>query len=348
MRTLLTAVLFVACSSHETRTSDDRPMSNSSSHLEVIESVADMAGMDVAISPVDARTWATRTAEVMHLRAGDNPVDVKQAGSGRGIRFTPDGKQLIAGLSVFETATGEWAQAPGSGMSFRAGLSRQGAQEAIGYIEDVSAACFDPPITVVAAQWRVPRNGAVKKRTEAPGLRLIAFDEQRNHVADLTPDLGDTGLFTAVDCSKRWVVATAPRAIVWDRANGYKRLTPTDVELPAGTAVSIASDDSAFAVVGGTLDPEGSVTVIDPAASKTIARADTGLGTLFSVAFSPDGKRIAAGADGGVAVLSFEGANLKLLATAKVEGLITGVAFEPDGKAVRAVGARGAHRLVLR
>ena len=45
---------------------------------------------------------------------------------------------------------------------------------------------------------------------------------------------------------------------------GDERVTPAEVELPAGTAIAIRPDDSAFAVVGGTLDPEGSVTIVDP------------------------------------------------------------------------------------
>ena len=127
------------------------------------------------LSADDSNTWATRNGEVMHLRVGGRAIEVKPAGSGRGVRFSPDGSRLLAGLTVFDTSTGNWARAPGVGSAFRVGLSRNAAQAADGYVEDLSAACFDPTVVVVAGRWRIPRDGrTARKPADAPGLRLIA------------------------------------------------------------------------------------------------------------------------------------------------------------------------------
>jgi len=323
-------------------------MSNTTTKLEVVETIP-MGAMDVAVSPVDGKSWAARGDYLLWVYGGGKALDADTTGDGRGIRYSPDGSIIHVGNSIYDAGTGKIARVPAGPRAFGGpGLPHLGSTQVMGYVENVGAACFEPTTTVVAARWTRPRDGSIKGERIVPGVRLLAFNEQVRQVADFTPDLpmaGD-GLL-AVDCSKRWVVATAPNAIVWDRTNGYKRVTPADAKMPAGAAIAIRPDDTVFAVAGTTLEPEGTVTIVDPATSAVITRGDAGVGAIWSLAFSLDGTRVAVGGTTGVAVLTFDGKSLQPLASADVKGPITGVAFEPDGNGLRAVGG-GARRLVLR
>jgi WD40 repeat protein len=337
-------VVGAACSGRDARTAEERAVKQPT-RLEVIVPEPLVNGTDVTVSPVDASVWATRVGLDVFVHDGKPPRKFEWADFGSGLSFSRDGAWLYVGIHTYDPATGRYRDRQVD----RDSTYEQGIEDpSPGYSEEHSAMCFDPTARIVRARWHAAsREGPQGPPPGTPGVRLLALDEQLRLIADLTTDIADSITFSDIDCSKRWVVVAADQTIVWDRTDSYRRVTPADAALPRGTAVAIAPDDSTFAVAGTTVEPAGVVSLVDPATSKVVARADSGVETIFALAFSPDGRRVAVGGADRVSVLRVDGATLTPLASAEVAGaVITGLAFEPDGNALRAV--PGGYRLVLR
>jgi hypothetical protein len=332
-----------ACSGRDARTAEERGVKQPT-RLEVIAPPAPVSGLDVAISPVDANVWATRDGLYVFVHDGKAPRDFEWADHGRGLSFSRDGAWLHAGIQTYDPATGRYRDR----LVDRDATYTQGLDHSPpGYSEERSAICFEPAVRVVSVNWHAPsRKGPQGAPRGLPGIRLLALDDKLRLVADLLA--GETPSWVeALACSKRWVVAAAPRMIVWDRANGYRRATPPDVELPHAMTAAIEPHDRVIAFAGTSMAPAGQVALLDPATSQIVARVDSGVATIDALAFSADGTRLAVGGDGRVAVLHVDSTTLTPLAHADIpSAVITALAFEPDGNALRAM--PGGYRLVLR
>ena len=133
-------------------------------------------------------------------------------------------------------------------------------------------------------------------------------------------------------------------------ADGRKRRAKDALAVTEGRVSSVAfSTDgktvaAGYEVSGGFFDGGGGVVLFDTADRKRLAEEPLAVteGRVFSVAFSTDGKTVAAGyGAGGVGggVVLFDTADRKRLAEeplAVTEGSVNGVAFSPDGKTIAA------------
>jgi len=138
--------------------------------------------------------------------------------------------------------------------------------------------------------------------------------------------------------------------MVWDAAGRKRlRLDPLPMNKSCVTCVALSPDGTALAagygvLVSGMGGGEGGVVVRHVPGGKRLVEDAFPVkeGEAVTVAFSPDGKTIAAGYHAGVVMWDVAGAKrLAMLSIAEEEGDIACVAFSPDGKAL-AAGCGGA------
>jgi hypothetical protein len=340
MRAVFAALLWplTACSGTEARGPDERAITTLPT-LEILSRVDGVVGNDVAIHPVDPAIWATRNGQSIAIHHGDQPGASQVAQAHGGLGFNPDGTLLHAALTVFATETGQLAHAPPGRAFFLNGLDEQAMQEAAGYYHALSATCFEPPTTAVLVRWRVPKNRPIERK-HAPPARLLVVDHATGRSLDLTGDLppASEGEVNALACSRRWLVTLHPWPRVYDRSAGYRRLPGEATQLPRGTAIAIHPEDRLIAYAGTTHEPVGQVALLDPETMTVTQRLDAGVGQIWSLAYSPDGRWLAVGGSEGrgLALLRHDGATLQPGPVLPLEqGYVSAIAFEPGGKALR-------------
>lgn len=155
---------------------------------------------------------------------------------------------------------------------------------------------------------------AVANPTTGKAVRTIDIPNQNNGArGGIAPD-------------GRSVVMVGQPATIWEVATGKKRLT-----LDAIQAFGVFSPDSRF--VGGW-DETGNLVVMDARTGAVVRRfpSSDGQGGLGTMAFSPDGKRLATGTDDGRVTVWDVTAGEALAPFGGHDGIVTGLAFSPDGK----------------
>jgi WD40 repeat protein len=146
---------------------------------------------------------------------------------------------------------------------------------------------------------------------------------------------------------------------LWDSRSGILQSMESDDAMRGVSAVAFSPDGRTIAVVGGIIGGDlllwdvasgkivGKASSPDPAASAADPWVYKGrrvtIGTLSSVAFSPDGMTLATGGDGAQLRDARSGAILSVLGTKNVR--VSAVVFSRDGATLATAGADGKVRL---
>ena len=121
-----------------------------------------------------------------------------------------------------------------------------------------------------------------------------------------------------------FATSSADSAKIWDAETGK---LVRDLNHKNGTTFITSTRDGKIFATGGT---DGSVILWDAANGKTLGNVSAGTGRVLSIAFSPDGKQIAAASGRSAKVFDTKLRNIQLVLNHD-EG-IYGISFSPDGK----------------
>lgn len=123
--------------------------------------------------------------------------------------------------------------------------------------------------------------------------------------------------------------------MVWDAVNNkLERQIPGLIGRVHGLAFS--KDGSRLAIAEGEPGKSGAIRLLDFASGNVIFTLDQQKDECYAVAYSPDGKLVAGGAQDGT-VKIWNASDGKLVTRLKEQtGWITGIAFSPDGKLMAA------------
>ncbi len=216
--------------------------------------------------------------------------------------------------------------------------------------------------------------GSVTSTTRAGGTRLTLTDTTASvreiiktlrAAGELAEDAGPrefSRVFTRTDSPVRgvafspdgnvvWACAESGLVLAWDRGTGKERIKAM-IEGTKCLALAI-SPDGKRVLIGGTTEGKGEegrkvdagVMALYTENFKEIWREVNNAG-VRSLAFSPDGKRVAAACDNGfVLVRDAETGKGIMTPGRRQDGPLTAVAFSPDGKLLAAGGADKSVRL---
>jgi len=276
-------------------------------------------------------------------RLTDGPLPVKE-GYVTGVAFNPDGKAIAAGYSgVGAGGVVLWDVAARRRLTDAPLPVKEGR---------VTGVAFSPDGKTIAAGYAYPNSGGV---VGGGGVVLWDVAARKRLADDPLPVKEDNVTGVAFSADGKTIAAAysgvgaggGGGVVLWDVA---ARRRHTDDPLPVKeghvTGVAFSPDGKTIAagfgysVAGGV----GGVVLWDVAARKRLADDPLPVKeghVVAGVAFSPDGKTIAAGFGHGVAggVVLWDVSARRRLADDPVpvkEGNVTGVAFSPDGKTIAA------------
>jgi WD40 repeat protein len=269
----------------------------------------------------------------------DVPLYVKE-GDVNSVVFSPDGKTIAAGYFGGGGGGVMLWDAVGHKRLVDASLDAKKAA--------VSSVAFGPDGKTIATGYTVSGAGGVMLWDVAGRGRLV---DASRHVREgdvyrvaFSPDaktiMAGYGVHSGSGCG----------VVLWD-TGGLKRLVDAPLDIREGDVhgVAFSPDGKTIAAGYSAVVSEvvmGGIVLWDTAGRRRLIDAPLEVkeGPVRTVAFSPDGKTIAAGyagryaGDGGGMVL-WDAANRKRLVDAPLgvkEGFVSSVAFSPDGKTIAA------------
>jgi WD40 repeat protein/serine/threonine protein kinase len=279
---------------------------------------------------------ADHMLRVWDLEAGREVLTVRiKADKIKAFAFSPDGRRLAgAGLDrvvrVFDAATGqELACCKGhAGPVNCVAFSQDGKHVASG-----------------SGNWNEAHHGfSVKVWDARTGAEVVNLAEQAGPVfaVAFSPDGRSLATGALEDLGQ-------PNVQVWDWRAGRQKLS-VDGPRPATRALAFSPDGRHLAAAGGNAtptppnqmkqwDPPGELKAWDVATGREVFRAREPADSLGEVAFSPDGKRVAACGRGGPIKLWDAATGQAALTLRGHTGEATALAFSPAGPGLMSGGA---------
>jgi WD40 repeat protein/tRNA A-37 threonylcarbamoyl transferase component Bud32 len=284
---------------------------------------------DVAFSP-DGRSLAAvgSSIRLWDAATGKERLEIEVGGGPHRLAFSPDGQRLAAGGRVHDVATGR--QLPSRGGAFGVAFSLDGRQVATtasdkvvvwdaqtgqeiftgkGHIDQVYSVAFSPEGKWLASGGE---DQTVKLWDVATGQQVHTFADSAYPVYALAFSPDGSRLAAATGS---WQGGEFPGEVkVWDVAARHQLLTlrgHTDAVWgvafsPDGKRLVSCSGTNAVegALMGRADQAPGEIKVWDAISGQELLTLRHGhKGSIFGVAFSPDGKRLAsAGVDGFVKI----------------------------------------------
>ena len=235
------------------------------------------------------------------------------------VRFTGDGKQLLAAPYVFDLAGAAWAALGDLQPALLHGLDGPPSGELKVRRADWSA---DGKELVVYVEHRPARGVASGDSSGGPPARLLWMDHARKVIA--VPWTGRSFALTSVLFGAHWLAAAGKQLMVWDR-HSHAQVATLDVHSLVIRDLAFSPDDRVLASVSN----DHKVVLVDTATWKTSASWDAHGGDAVGVAFHPSRPVLATtGQDGQVRLWTLDG---KRLGEAKLPGAGNAVAFSSDG-----------------
>ena len=316
-----------------------------------------------------------RALDVSPLRRRLASVGPWQAWSGSGefLDYSPDGRQIVEGsgsgtIEIFDAGSGRIERRiriPGVSAVPDVAYSPNGALLAVATNRDVRILDVASGRTVLVARGTIGLDagyftfeaGGFAWSPDgshvyfANGTQIVRWDVRRNRTRILAPGvIGAAGLYAGLFYvalsrdGRRLTVGGYPGIVVLDASNGRLLATAATNRTfswlaPSPNGSLIAAAEGA---AGSAVSNEGSIVLLDAhtlAPLRTVARVS---GTYFtSVAFSPDGSRLAFSAgDGSAGVYSLR-TGQQLVSLPGHTTAIGQIAFSPDGQDVVTSAADG-------
>jgi Tol biopolymer transport system component len=273
----------------------------------------------------------------------DAPLEVKE-GSVSSVAFSPDGRTILAGYRGFvDTIVG--------GVVLWDAAGRKRVVDAPLEVKEgwVSSVAFSPDGKTIAAGYHlISDDGGVVLWDAAGRTRLVDAPLVVKEGDVLSVAFSPDGKTVAAGYSLRGELGGGGGVVLWETA-GRTRLVDAPLEVEEGSISSAAfSPDGKTLAAGffryGPVAVTGGVVLWDATGRKRLfdAPLEVKEGWVSGVAFSPDGKTIAAGYEyvaqnGGVVLWDVAGGKRLVDAPLEVErGSVSSVSFSPDGKTVAA------------
>ncbi len=192
-----------------------------------------------------------------------------------------------------------------------------------GHSMGVISLAYSPDGKLIAAgsgRGNLPDPGEVKVWDARTGKELFTFRAQRGSIPSLAFS-PDSRRLAAICLRERWGVS------VWDLEDGTELLW---IDAPRAFRVAFSRDPGApgLLAVGFT---DGPVKLFDSASGQLVRSLDGHQGSVQSVAFHPDGIRLASGSRDGVARI-WDATDGRELVVHRGLDDVRVVAFSPDGK----------------
>jgi hypothetical protein len=235
------------------------------------------------------------------------------------VRFTGDGKLLLAAPYAFDLAGAAWASLGDLQPALLHGLDGPSKGELKVRRADWSAYGNE---LVIYVEHRAARGVASGNSSSGPQARLLWMDHARKVIA--VPWTGRSFALTSVLVGTHWMAAAGKQLMIWDR-HSHAQVATLDAHSLVIRDLAFSPDDRVLASVSN----DHKVVLVDTATWKTLASWDAHDGDAVGVAFHPSRPVIATtGQDGQVRLWTFDG---KRLAEAKLPRAGNAVAFSSDG-----------------
>lgn len=271
--------------------------------------IAQHGGMIAVATDEDMVVWR----DLKRVAEASSPAEIDR------IRFTGDGKQLLAAPYAFDLATSAWLPLSDLQPALLHGSDGPSKGELNVRLGDWSA---DGKELVVYVEHRGARGGGAGASPSGPQARLLWLNRARKVIA--VPWTGRSFALTSVVLGTRWMAAAGTQLMVWDRKS-HAQVATLDVHTLVIRDVAFSPDERTLASVSN----DHKVVLVDTATWKTSASWDAHDGDAVGVAFHPSRSLLATtGQDGLVRLWTPDG---KRLAEEKLPRAGNAVAFSADG-----------------